>query len=109
MFQRLDDGSRMSREAHVRFCEGQQVKFLWSTHPYIRTYDGWLYLEAVMSDVVGWSMKPTMATELALDALMTAIWRRNPKQPVIIHSDQGSPLGSDGFVRWCKDTDSHST
>ena len=25
----------MSREAHVRFCEGPQVKFLRSTHPYI--------------------------------------------------------------------------
>jgi putative transposase len=48
-------------------------------------------------------MKPTMATELALDALMMAVWRRKPRQPVIIHSDQGSQFGSDDFVRWCKD------
>ena len=27
-----DDGSRMSREAHVRFCEGPWVKLPWSTH-----------------------------------------------------------------------------
>ncbi len=26
------------------------------------------------------------------------IWRRKPKQPVIIHSDQGSQFGSDDFV-----------
>ena len=29
---RLLDGSRMSREAHVRFCEGLGVKFPWPTH-----------------------------------------------------------------------------
>lgn len=44
-----------------------------------------------------------MATELVLDALLLALWRRNPKQPVIIHSDQGSQFGSDDFTRWCKD------
>ena len=33
MCQRQDDGSRMSREAHVRFCEGLRVKLPWSTHP----------------------------------------------------------------------------
>jgi putative transposase len=53
--------------------------------------------------VVGWSMKSTMTTELALDALMMACWRRRPKNPVIIHSDQGSQFGSDEFNRWCQD------
>lgn len=74
---------------------------------YIRTYEGWLYLAVVIDlysrAVIGWSMKATMATELALDALLMAVWRRQPKQPVIIHSDQGSQFGSDDFVRWCKD------
>jgi putative transposase len=32
-----------------------------------------------------------------------AIWRRKPKNSVIIHSDQGSQFGSDEFNRWCKD------
>lgn len=74
---------------------------------YIRTYEGWLYLAVVLDlysrTVVGWAMKPSMATELVLDALMMAVWRRRPKQPVIIHSDQGSQFGSDDFTRWCKD------
>ena len=74
---------------------------------YIRTYEGWLYLAVVLDlysrTVVGWAMKPTMATELVLDALMMAVWRRRPKQPVIIHSDQGSQFGSDDFTRWCKE------
>ena len=39
--------------------------------------------------VVGWSMN-SMATELVLDSMMMAVWRRRPKTPVMIHSDQGS-------------------
>jgi putative transposase len=74
---------------------------------YIRTYEGWLYLTVVIDlysrAMVGWSMKSTMATELVLDALMMAVWRRRPKTPVMIHSDQGSQFGSDDFSRWCKD------
>ena len=73
----------------------------------IRTHEGWLYLTVVIDlysrAVVGWSMKASMATELVLDALMTAVWRRRPKAPVMIHSDQGSQFGSDDFNRWCKD------
>lgn len=74
---------------------------------YIRTYEGWLYLTVVIDlysrMVVGWSMNATMATELVLDALMMAVWRRRPKMSVMIHSDQGSQFGSDDFNRWCAD------
>ncbi|MBB4175567.1 putative transposase [Sulfitobacter noctilucicola] len=31
-----------------------------------------------------------MTTDLALQALLAAVWRRKPKDKVIIHSDQGS-------------------
>ena len=51
--------------------------------------------------VVGWSMKPTLSRELALDALLMAVWRRKPEQRVIVHSDQGSQFGSDDFKRFC--------
>ena len=74
---------------------------------YIRTHEGWLYLAAVLDlhsrAVVGWSMGPRMQTGLVLDALTMAVWRRGPKESVIIHSDQGSQFGSDEFNRWCKD------
>ena len=74
---------------------------------YVSTDEGWLYVAVVIDlysrALVGWSMKPTMATEVVLDALTMAVWRRKPKQPVIIHSDQGSQFGSDDFIRWCKD------
>ena len=51
--------------------------------------------------VVGWSMKPTIAKELVLDSLMMAVWRRKPKQEVIVHSDQGSQYSSDDWKRFC--------
>jgi putative transposase len=73
---------------------------------YIRTHEGWLYLAAVLDlhsrAVVGWSMGARMQTGLVLDALTMAVWRRRPKDSVIIHSDQGSQFGSDEFNRWCK-------
>lgn len=51
---------------------------------YICTWQGWLYLTVVLDlygrKVVGWSLKPTLSRELALDALLTAVWRRKPTQ-----------------------------
>ena len=49
-------------------------------------------------------MQPHIRSELVLDAMMMAKWRRQPKAPVIIHSDQGSQFGSDDFNRWCKES-----
>jgi len=74
---------------------------------YIRTYEGWLYLAVVMDlhsrMIIGWSMKPTLARELVLDALLMAVWRRKPGKEVIVHSDQGSQYGSDDWMRFCRD------
>lgn len=72
---------------------------------YIRTWQGWLYLAVVIDlysrRVVGWSMKPTMTRELAINALLMAVWQRKPKAAVLIHSDQGSQYGSDDWRRFC--------
>ncbi|HAT2497352.1 MULTISPECIES: IS3 family transposase [Aeromonas] len=61
---------------------------------YIRTQEGWLYLAVVLDlfsrQIVGWAMKSRMTADLAVDALLMAVWRRKPKQPVLVHSDQGS-------------------
>ena len=90
-----------------QFTVGQPDQVWVTDITYIRTYEGWLYLAVVIDlysrKVVGWSMKPRMATELVLDALTMAMWRRRPKAEVIIHSDQGSQFASDDFNRWCKD------
>lgn len=52
--------------------------------------------------IIGWSMQPTLARDIVLDALLMAVWRRKPKPPVIVHSDQGSRCGSDDWIRFCK-------
>ena len=74
---------------------------------YLRTAEGWLYLAVVLDlfsrAVIGWSMKATLARELALDALLMAIWRRRPKTTVMIHSDQGVQYGSDDWQRFCRE------
>lgn len=61
---------------------------------YIRTHEGWSYLAVVIDlfsrRIVGWSMQSRMTTDLALQALLSAVWRRKPKHRVLIHSDQGS-------------------
>lgn len=72
---------------------------------YIRTWQGWLYLAVVLDlyarKMVGWSVKATLSRELALNALLMAVWRRKPQQRVIVHSDQGSQYGSYDFKRFC--------
>ncbi len=72
---------------------------------YVRTWQGWLYLAVVIDlysrNIVGWSMKPTLAKEIVIDALLMAVWRRKPKAKVLVHSDQGSQYGSDEWYRFC--------
>jgi putative transposase len=74
---------------------------------YIRTWQGWLYLAVVLDlysrKVVGWSMKPSLAKDLVVDAILMAVWRRRPKGNVMIHSDQGSQYGSDAWLRFCRE------
>lgn len=80
---------------------------------YIRTWQGWLYLAVVIDmyarNIVGWSMKPTLARELVLDALLMAVWRRKPQQRVLVHSDQGSQYGSDDWLRFCRSNNLDNT
>lgn len=73
---------------------------------YIRTHEGWLFLAVVLDlfsrQVVGWSMGARMERELALNALLMAVWRRQPKQTVIVHSDQGSQFSSKDWQDFLK-------
>ncbi|KPG96024.1 transposase [Pseudomonas sp. RIT-PI-q] len=73
---------------------------------YIRTYEGWLYLAVVLDlfsrQIIGWSMKSHMTSDVAIDALLMAVWRRKPKQEVMIHSDQGSQYSSSDWRSFLK-------
>ena len=61
---------------------------------YVWTREGWLYLAVILDlfsrRVVGWSMRRTMARELVLDALSTALSGRSPSPDLTLHSDRGS-------------------
>jgi len=74
---------------------------------YLRTAEGWLHLAVVIDlysrAVIGWSMKSSLARELAMDALLMAVWRRRPTSEVVIHSDQGVQYGSDDWRRFCRE------
>ncbi len=74
---------------------------------YIRTYEGWLYLTIVLDlfsrQIVGWSMAPTMHTDLVIRALLMAVWRRRPKDEVIVHSDQGTQYASSEWRAFLRD------
>lgn len=73
---------------------------------YIRTYEGWLFLAVVIDlfsrQVVGWSMQPRMHTDLVMQALLMAVWRRKPEQRVVVHSDQGSQYTSGDWQNFLK-------
>lgn len=73
---------------------------------YIRTYEGWLFLAAVMDlysrQVVGWARQSTMTSDLVLQALIAAVWRRKPAPGVLVHSDQGSQFTSSDWQSFLK-------
>jgi putative transposase len=74
---------------------------------YIRTYEGWLYVTVVIDlfsrRVIGWTMKSSSKTDLVLDALLMAVWRRKPTQKVLVHSDQGVQYTSSDWRTFLED------
>ena len=73
---------------------------------YVPTWAGFLFLSVVIDvfsrRVVGWAMANHLRTELVLDALEMAIWKRQPSG-VIHHSDKGSQYTSIAFGKRCKE------
>jgi putative transposase len=70
---------------------------------YIWTAEGWLYVAAVLDlysrRIVGWSMQESMTSQLVVDALMMAVWRRGKPVALLHHSDQGSQYTSEHFQK----------
>lgn len=65
---------------------------------YVPTWQGWLYLAAVVDACsrycVGWSMRDDLHADLVYDALGMAVTRRRPDAELIHHSDRGSQYRS---------------
>ena len=77
----------------------EQPDRVWVTDiTYIRTLEGFTYLAVVIDlysrRVVGWVMQSRQTTDVVLQALLMAVWRRKPKGKVLVHSDQGSQFTS---------------
>lgn len=73
---------------------------------YIKTHEGFSYLAVVIDlfsrRVVGWSMQNRQPTDLVLQALLMAVWRRKPANKILVHSDQGSQFTSIDWASFLK-------
>jgi len=103
-----DSGERPITElaANVldRQFEAQAPNRMWvADFTYIWTAEGWLYVAVVLDlfsrRIVGWSMSATMSSELVMDALTMAVWRRGRPRELLHHSDRGSQYTSDQCQR----------
>ena len=81
---------------------------LWVTDiTYVWTWEGWLYVAAVLDvfsrRIVGWSMADHLRTELVTDALDMALFVRRPQDGLVLHSDRGCQYTSFAFGRRCEE------
>ena len=99
------DGSTPSDDLVGRQFDPEAPNQLWvmdvTEHP---TDEGKVYLGAVLDAysrrVVGWSIADHIRSELVVDALQMAVWRRQPPEgQTIAHSDHGSQYTSWAFGR----------
>lgn len=65
-----------------------------------------LYLYVVVDHysgiVVGWSMNRCQNRQLVIQAVLMALWQRESRQPVILHSDRGWQFTSYEYQRFLK-------
>ena len=78
--------NQLKQQCHVNVPDHTWVTDM----TYIRTYEGCLYLAVVVDlfsrQVVGWSMHHRLEKHLVTQALLSAVWRRQPKHRAIVHS-----------------------
>lgn len=75
------------------FCASAPDRLWTADIMYVPTDEGFLHLAFVLDvysrKVVGWAMADHLKTELVIDALEMAVWRRKPKAGLVHHSDRG--------------------
>ncbi|MBF0480031.1 MAG: IS3 family transposase, partial [Candidatus Omnitrophica bacterium] len=68
---------------------------------YIWTFEGWLYVAAILDlfsrGIVGLAMDKTIADTLTTQAMRQAILRRDPPKGLICHTDRGSQYAGNAF------------
>ena len=69
-----------------------EVDKVWAADiTYVATREGFLYLAFILDvhsrRIVGWAMESHLRTELVVDALRMAVWRRKPTPGLVHHSE----------------------
>ena len=100
------------RPSHVinhldRDFEASEPNTKWANDiTYVRTAEDWLYLCVVIDLysrlVVGWSMSAVQDRQLVLQAVLVALWQRQDRSPLVLHSDRGCQFTSDEYQRFLK-------
>jgi putative transposase len=89
------------------FEAGRPNKVWLADITYIPTREGFLYLAFILDThsrrIVGWSMDSHMRTELVVDALEMAVWRRKPSAGLVHHSDLGAQYTAISFGKRLED------
>jgi putative transposase len=75
------------------------INELWvSDITYIWTWEGWLYLAAVLDvhnrEIVGWTLRDRPTKDLVVDALLKGLRTRTPEAGLVFHSDRGAQYAS---------------
>lgn len=98
-YRRTTDSRHRYPVAENLLVDGTGGNRVWASDiTYIPTYEGWLYLSAVMDvrtrKIVGLSMKDRLTQELTTDALTQAVNRERPEGGLIHHSDRAKQYAS---------------
>ena len=101
-----------TRPVHVnnhleRNFKASEANTKWATDiTYVRTAEHWLYLCVVIDLhsrlVVGWSMSALQDRQLVLQAVLMALWQREERSPLVLHSDRGCQFTSDEYQQFLK-------
>ena len=91
----------------ARDFQAESANRKWVTDiTYIRTAERYLYLCVVIDlysgRVVGWSMSQRQDRQLVVQAVLMALWQRQDRAPVILHSDRGCQFTSEEYQRFLK-------
>lgn len=94
-----DDRLPVAKDLVKRDFTAASADRLWvSDITYIWTWEGWLYLAAVMDvhnrEIVGWRLRERPTKDLVVAALLKGLQTRRPEAGLIFHSDRGAQYAS---------------
>ncbi len=99
---RRGKGSTPAEDLVRRNFAATQTDKVWVADiTYVATREGFLYLAFILDvhsrRIVGWAMEHHLKTEIVVDALRMAVWRRKPAPGLVHHSDRGVQYTSLSF------------